>query len=112
MGFVDFVRLSPALQQEVRDARPLPSMRDGKTSAEANEALLRDRQFWVRKDGHMSRALGMWKYTDKANAALTKMIRNLRDPGQLLDPPGKGSLREWKPGTTFGLDKIPLEGLK
>jgi hypothetical protein len=112
MGFVDFVKLPSAMQQEVRDARPLPSMRDDRTLVEDNEVLLRDCRFWVRKDGHMSRAKGMWKFTDKADAALTQMIKNMSDPAQLLDPPGKGSLREWKPGTTFGLDRIPLEGLK
>ena len=53
MGFVNFNKLSPALQQEVRDARPLSSMRDGRTSVEENESALRDRMFMVRKDGHI-----------------------------------------------------------
>ena len=112
MGFVDYNDLSDALKQEVRAAKTLPSMRDGISSTTENELALCDRMFWVRKDGHMSRAKGHWKFTAKAMKKLEGQLKTLADPGRLLDPPGKGSLREWKPGATFGLDKIPLEGLK
>ena len=112
MGFVDYNKLSDALKQEVRDAKPLPSMRDNKTSAAENELALRDRMFWVRKDGHMSRAKGHLKFTKKAIALLEQQMKITASGIGALDPPGKGSMREWKPGVTFGLDKIPLEGLK
>ena len=102
MGLVNFGDLSADLQQEVREAKPMPSMRG--PNADSAERALRDRMFWVRKDGHISRAKGHWKLTPKAAAALDRQIKAMSDPGRLLDPPGKGSLREWKPGVAFSLD--------
>lgn len=96
MAFVNFSDLAPALQQELRESKPLP---------DSAEPELAKRMFWVRKDGHMSRKKGCWEFRAKAERELRLQIKSIQDhPYGPLDPPGKGSLREWKPGVTFSLD--------
>ena len=90
MGFVNFAYLSSDQQAEATFLRPKWSLSEFPRF-----------KFWVRRDGHISKKPGHHKLT---SAEISRMMRELGEP---TDPPGKGSLREWKPGVTFSLDVPP-----
>jgi hypothetical protein len=92
MGFVNFAYLSADQQDEARLRRP-----------KWHPSEFPRFKFWVRADGHVSEKPGHHQLTA---AEIKRMMTELGEP---LDPPGKGSLREWKPGVTFSLDAPPKD---
>lgn len=56
-------------------------------------------EFWVCKDGHISRKPGHHRLTETAFAEIKARF--------LDDPRTRGDLRDWKGAPTFHLDKSP-----
>jgi hypothetical protein len=101
MGFVNYVDLTPPQKSAAILARP-------KWSQETFARMM----FWVRPNGHISRRAGHHQLTNAESEAIYNGLENSRDRGQPLSPPGKGDVREWKPGVTFSVNKEPTTPIR